>query len=135
MSATYKNFHEGNMYLQDGILHIKYHPNTVIDENLLYKQFMFRKQLAQEKDLFFIIDLRNDINVTDEAITFVASHPCPDHIKAIALITNSGVDYVRGKLYSIFDNPNVNTKVFLSEEEARLWFNSLEANDFIGTAC
>ena len=42
------------------------------------------------------------------------------------MITNSGIDHTRAKLYSMFDRPNIRTKVFLNIEEAKMWFESLE---------
>lgn len=135
MNLVHKNFHEGNMYFENGILYVKYKPQTIINENLLYKQFMYRKSLTKEQDIFMIVDLTSDVNVTDEAIHFVASHPCPEQIKALALITKSRADYIRARLFSIFDEPNVKTRVFYSEEEAILWFKSLEGDNFIGKAC
>jgi hypothetical protein len=119
-------FPEGTMRFENGILHLEYRPNVLIDMNVLYRQIKCRESLTKDKDFYMVVDLRNNVDVTDEAIEFTASHPSPDHIKGIAMLTRYGMDYTRAKLFSVFDRPNIKTRAVLSLEGAKAWFESLE---------
>ncbi len=134
MNTPNNYFPEGQMNFENGVLHIEYNQNLIIDENTLYKQIVYRKSLTKEEDFFMVIDLRNDVEVTDEAVALAAANPSPAHIKAIAMITKQGIDHTRVKLYSVFDNPNIKTKAFLNIEEATLWFETLEQNTYMRKA-
>lgn len=119
-------FPEGTMRFENGILHMEYHQNVILDMNVLYRQIICRQSLTKDKDFYMVIDLRNNVDVTDDAAAFVASHPSPGHIKGIAMLTKYGMDYTRAKLYSMFDRPNIKTRAVLSIEAAKAWFESLE---------
>lgn len=114
------------MTFDNGILHLEYNQDTVVDVNVLYRQIIYRQSLTKESDFYMVVDFRNNVDVTDEAIALIASHPNPEHIKGIAMLTRYGVDYTRAKLYSMFDRPNIKTKAVLSVDEAKLWFQTLE---------
>src|SRR6267142_1402894 len=103
MNILNSDFQQGKMKFENGILQIEYYPNALIDENVLYKQIVYRKNLVKEVDFFMVVDLRNNIDVTDEAIALAAANPSPEHVKAIAMVTKYGMDYTRAKLYSVFD--------------------------------
>lgn len=131
MNTLSSNFQEGRMRFENGILHVEYSPDTIIDENVLYKQIVYRNNLTKEQDFFMVVDLRNKVVVTDEALALGASNPSPEHVKAVAVVTRYGIDYSRIKLYSVFHKPNIKTKAVLSVEEAKLWFESLERESFM----
>jgi hypothetical protein len=120
------NFQEGSMIYSNGILTVEYRPETLIDETLLLKQIIYRTSITRNDPFFMIVDLRNVSEVTNEAIEIMAAHPSPQNIKAVAMITNTGKDHTRAKLYSMFDRPNVLTRAFLNSEDARSWFGTLE---------
>ena len=126
MIASNDLFPEGKMTFDNGILHLEYVQDTIVNIDVLYRQIIYRQNLTKEKDFYMIVDFRNNIDVTDDAIALVASHPHPEHIKGIAMITRYGTDYTRVKLYSVFDRPNIKTKAVLSVDEAKLWFEGLE---------
>ncbi len=130
MNTLITDFQQERMKFENGILHIEYYPDTVIDENVIYKQIVHRKNLTKDQNFFMVVDLRNNVKVTDEAMALAAANPSPEHIKAIAAVTRYGVDYTRVKLYSMFDKPNIKTKACLSVEEAKSWFESLEPKNF-----
>jgi hypothetical protein len=130
METINSHFQEGSMKFENGILYIEYKPKTLIDVNTLYKQIVYRKNITKEQDFFMVVDLRNNVQITDEAVALAAANPSPEHIKAIAVITRYGVDYTRVKLYSVFDKPNIKTKGVLSIEEAKSWFEKLEQENF-----
>ncbi|HWY10435.1 MAG TPA: hypothetical protein VN026_03865 [Bacteroidia bacterium] len=134
MNTLINDFQQGRMKFENGILHIEYYPHTLIDESVLYKQIVYRKNLTKDEDFFIVVDLRNNVTVTDEAVALAAANPSPEHVKGIAMVTRYGVDYTRVKLYSVFDNPNIKTKAVLSVEEAKLWFESLEQENFMRKA-
>lgn len=129
MNTTFNHFQDGKMRLSSDILHIEYNPNLTIDEKVLYRQIECRLALTGNHDFFMLIDLRNVKDVTDEAVELAAANPSPKHIKAIAMITRYGTDYIRAKLYAVFDRPNIITKTFLNVEDAKAWFESLEQLD------
>jgi len=129
---TNENFAFGWMRFQEGVLTIQYYPNTLIDEGLLINQIVCRKELLGSDSFYMIVDLRNAIDVTTSAMMLAAENPHPAGIKAIALVTNSGMDHTRAKLYSVFDRPNITTKAFLSLDKANEWFESLENENYIG---
>jgi hypothetical protein len=66
-------------------------------------------------------------DITEGALAFAAEHPCPENIKAIGVITRTGNDHTRAKLYSVFDKPNIATKAFVTLEDANEWFRNLSA--------
>jgi hypothetical protein len=119
-------FPEGKMTFENGILYLEYNRGTIVDMNVLYRQIIYRQSLTKENDFYMIVDFRNNIDVTEEATAFMVTHPNPEHIKGLAMLTKYGVDYTRAKLYSVFDGPNVKTKAVLSIEEAHSWFESME---------
>ncbi len=131
MNLISKGFHEGNMSFRDGILYVRYNADVDIDENLLFKQFMFRKQLAKEQDLFMIVDLHNEEKITKEALVHIAAHPYTENIKALAIITQKGADHMRTKLFMAFNEPKIKTKVFLCEQDAKLWFKRIGKTDYL----
>jgi hypothetical protein len=130
MKQMLNNFQEGRMIFSDGILRVEYKPQTIINETVLLKQIIYRKCLTKNENFFMIADLKNVSEVTDEAMELAASNPSPEHIKAIAMITHSGMDHMRARLYSMFDRPNILTRVFLNETDALLWFGSLESEGY-----
>ena len=134
METIATGFQEGSMKFENGILYIVYNPNTVIDESVLYKQIIHRNNLTKGEDFFMVVDLRNNVIVTDEAVALAAANPSPEHVKGIAMVARYGMDYTRIKLYSVFDRPNIKTKAVLSIEEAKLWFESLEQGIFLRKA-
>ena len=81
MELSLNNFCEGKMTYSDGILEIKYEPGTVITENVLLRQIIYRKGLTKNNDFFLVADLRNVKEVSDEAIELAALNPSPEHIK------------------------------------------------------
>lgn len=119
-------FPEGKMTFEDGILYLEYNQNAVVDVNVLYRQIIYRQSLTKENDFYMVVDFRNNVQVTDEAVAIVASHPNPEHIRGIAILTRYGMDYTRARLYSVFDRPNIKSKAVLSLEEAKLWFDGLD---------
>ena len=131
MNTTFNHFEDGRMRFCNSILHVEYNQNIIIDQAVLYRQIECRQALTANRDFFMVVDLRNVKDVTDEAVELAAANPKPKRIKAIAMITRYGEDYIRAKLYTMFDTPNIQTKTFLSIEEAKAWFENLELdNDF-----
>ncbi len=131
METTNISFQEGSMKFENRILYVEYKPNTLVDVNTLYKQIDYGKNITKEQDFFMVVDLRNNVVVTDEVIALASANPSPEHVKAIAMVTRYGLDYTRVKLYSVFDKPNIKTKAVLSIEEAKSWFEKLEQENFI----
>lgn len=132
MKNTFGNFQEGKMTYSNGVLHVEYNKDAVINETVLLKQIICRKNLTGDDNFYCIVDLRNVGEVTDEAVELAASNPSPERVKAIAMITEPGTLHTRAKLYSVFDRPNILSKAFLNIEEAMLWFEVLENDGFIG---
>lgn len=126
MESTINHFPEGTMKFENGTLHLEYRPNTLIDVNVLCRQIVNQQALTKQQDFYMIVDFRNNVDVMDEAIALASSHPNPEHIKGIAVLTRYGVDYTKEKLYSIFNKPNIKTRAVLSLEGAKAWFEILE---------
>jgi hypothetical protein len=118
-------FKDGNIFYRDGIVHIEYNQGTIIDEQVLINGIVCRKKLTGEDFFFMLLDMTNAADITEGALLFASENPSPEKVRAIAVITRTGTDHVRAKLYSVFDNPNIQTKAFLSADSARQWFQEL----------
>jgi hypothetical protein len=118
---TPKLFNAAKMNYSHGILHVEFNKDTVIDKKTLLEEIAYRKTLTGNDDFSMLVDLRHNVTVTDEAVALVAQNPSPEHVKAIALITNRGVDHSRAKLYTLFDKPNILTRAFLNATDALDW--------------
>ncbi len=117
-------FTAAKMNYVHGVLHVEFNKDTVIDRKTLLEEIAYRKTLTGNDDFFMLVDLRHNVTVTDEAIMLAAQNPSPEHIKAIAFVTNRGLDHNRAKLYTLFDQPNIVTKAFLTVANAMDWFNA-----------
>jgi hypothetical protein len=122
---TINEFTEGSMSYNNGIVHIAYRKDLVIDENVLMNEIICRKKLTQEP-ICLLLDMTQAADITEGALLFASQHPSPENVKAIAVITRSGGDHIRAKLYSLFDKPNIPTRAFLNAEEANDWFLSVD---------
>lgn len=134
MTTTINYFHTGKMKFKNGVLFVEYNPRTLIDENVLYGQILCGQNITNNKKFFMLVDLRNVIDVTDEAMALAASNASPEYVKAIAIVTKNGLDHTKAKLYSVFDRPNIRSKGFLNTEEAKSWLESLEQEDCLRKA-
>jgi hypothetical protein len=124
---TSKLFSAAKMNYNHGILHVEFNTNTVIDKKTILEEIAYRKTLTGDDNFSMMVDLRHNITVTDEAVALVAQNPSPEHVKAIALITNRGLDHNRAKLYTLFDKPNILTKVFLNATDALDWLTAYKS--------
>ncbi|HEY1039757.1 MAG TPA: hypothetical protein VGF30_10150 [Bacteroidia bacterium] len=120
-------FTEGLVTFNDGILHIVYHEGVILDEHVFMKQIECRKRITGDQSFFMILDMSQASDISESGLAFAAENPHPGNVRAIAVITRKGQDYIRAKLYSVFDQPNIPTKAFLSEEDALHWFGSFES--------
>src|SRR6478735_1958064 len=121
-------FNQGTMAFSNGILYITYNKNVTLDETVFLNTIFHRRQITREETFFMLLDMREINDVTESGLLFAAENPCPENIKAIAVVTNKGESYVKAKLYELFDEPNIETKAFLSVNEAKNWFGELERN-------
>jgi hypothetical protein len=118
-------FNKGNMTFANGVLHVQYNKDIVLDESVLIHEISCRKKLTGSERFFMVLDMTKVADITSEALVFAAKNPCPENVRAIAVITRKGSDHTRAKLYTVFDYPNILTRAFTSMEEAECWFRQL----------
>jgi hypothetical protein len=121
-------FTEASVTYDGSILYMKYHEGVIIDEHILMRGIQFRKKMTGTDSFFMLFDMSDAADITECALAFAADHPSPENIKAIGVITRKGQDYIRAKLYTVFDKPNIHTKPFLLIDDAKEWFKGLEVS-------
>ena len=113
------------MMYGNGVLHVEYNNDTILDERALLHEISCRKKITGNERFFMLLDMTRAADITREALIFAAKNPCPENVRAIAVVTRKGSDHMRAKLYSVLDYPNILTRAFLSAAEAQCWFRQL----------
>ncbi|WBL26704.1 DUF7793 family protein [Zunongwangia sp. HGR-M22] len=105
------------MWINDGILYFKYKPIPEINLRKA-KVIVAQRLLFQNEKLYPILcDMRKIGNITDEAMSFLASDGTV-MIKALAIIAHSSYEHYMGKIFIDFHHPHIPTKLCFKQHEA-----------------
>ncbi|MCD6068217.1 MAG: hypothetical protein K0S33_3043 [Bacteroidetes bacterium] len=121
-------FPEGIVHYNDDILHIQYRKGVLLTEEVLSNGARCRRRLTGNQPVFMLLDMSLAADITECALAYAAENPDPGNVMAIAVITRGGRDHIRAKLYTVFDEPNILTKAFLSVSEGKEWLLALGQN-------
>src|SRR5688572_24984411 len=102
---------------KDGVLHMKHYTGAVLDKNDMERILEFQKQMTGDATYCLLLDMRGHVTVTEAAARLSANNPNHAQIKAAAVITQRGITHTGANLYSKVGKPNINTRVFLTEED------------------
>ena len=105
------------MWINDGILYFKYKPIPEINLRKA-KVIIAQRLLFQNEKLYPILcDMRKIGNITDKAMSFLASDGTV-MIKALAIIAHSSYEHYMGKIFIDFHHPHIPTKLCFKQHEA-----------------
>jgi hypothetical protein len=112
---------KGSVAYENGILFIKHFPESELNEETLNSSIALQKRITRGNHYSLLIDVRQNVTVTEEAAELAANNPNSEYVKATAIITDKGINHAGAKFYVSLNEPNIKTQVFLSEEDARKW--------------
>lgn len=108
-------------YFEDGIICVKYFPETVVDIEAAKITLRDRLAFAEGKSYAYYVDVRGAKYWTKEARTYQASDANHELVKAFAMHINSAVQRTIIKFYLYFNKPPIPTDCFTSKEAAIKW--------------
>jgi hypothetical protein len=108
------------MSLEDGIISCRYVPDLHLTLEIARACVEARIFFTKGKGYPVLVDMRGIASSTGAARKYMATVGAAQ-VTAGALITGSPVNKAIGNLFLKIDLPPVPTKLFTSEEKARLW--------------
>ena len=101
-------------------MYCKYADNLHVSLDVAKSCVEQRIYFSKGKSYPLLIDIKGIKSITRDAREYLASIGTT-HVKAGALITGSPFNRTIGNIFLAIDKPLVPTKLFTSEEKARLW--------------
>ena len=113
---------------EDGIVHVFYHDNIVLDVPLQLRMAEAFNQIAETKSTYFIFEAGENVHVTKEARDNALKLEDSTPIMASAVIAHNLAYRLIANFFLKVQRPKGKYKVVANMEEALKWINSLKAS-------
>lgn len=112
------------IYFKDEILYIEFKEDCTVRLSDIDEIINVREEIQKDKKVLVLVDIRNLWQADKDAREKASAPAMIDFNIALAILSNSLPTRILGNFYMKFNQPNVPTKMFNSEEEALEWLRT-----------
>ena len=125
MSAITKESSTSTYKLENNLMIVRVKMDAEITLDATKEGVRIRKEMQNGKKILLCIDMREVGHVDKEAREYASKKEFENMNTAVALLTGKSLAAtIIGNFFIKFNKPNTPTKIFKSEEKAKLWLAS-----------
>ena len=111
-------------FVYDGVVIGRFLPGAVVTVDDAIENIAVTAELTQGRRVPVLVDLRHARSQSAQAREYLAGPEANKVSNAVALLIGSPISRALGNFYLGFNRPNVPTRLFTDENEARQWLTS-----------